>query len=110
MAAVTRYEETAFRTLARLDPSPRPEMEETVVDRQIGRILADPRAGLIAAAGVGARPARAAPARRRPRYGAFGLVASAALAVAATLLWVSPSAGAPAGGGAGAPAQAVMAR
>ena len=32
---------------------------------------------------------------RRSRYGAIGLVASAAIAVMASLLWASPSAGAP---------------
>jgi hypothetical protein len=32
---------------------------------------------------------------RRSRYGAIGLVASAAIAVLASLLWASPSAGAP---------------
>ena len=47
------------------------------------------------------RPARRAPKwtgaaqRRRTRYGAIGLVASAAVAVITTLLWASPSAGAP---------------
>jgi hypothetical protein len=110
MVAVTQHEETAFRTLARLDPSPCHDVGATEVDRQIGRILADTRAGLFPDAGVGARPAGATPARGRPRYGAVGLVASAALALGATLLWVSPSAGAPAGRGAGATAQAVMAR
>jgi hypothetical protein len=107
---MTPYEEMAFRTLARLDPSPRHEMEATEVDRQIRLILAQPRAPGIVDAAVGACPDRAAPVRGRRRYGAFGLVASAALAVVATLLWVSPSAGAPSGGAAGAPAQAAMTR
>jgi hypothetical protein len=107
---VTQYEETAFRTLARLDPSPRREIAATEVDRQIDLILANARAAGILDAGVGARPDRAAPLRGHHRYGAVGLIASAALALVATLLWVSPSAGAPSAQGAGAPAPAVVTR
>jgi hypothetical protein len=72
------------------------------MERQISLILANSRPAGIIDAGVEARPDRASPARGRPRYGAFGLIASAALAVVATLLWVSPSAGAPSRQGAGA--------
>lgn len=62
----------------------------------IARIIATPRPGAMTEP-----PARRAPQwtetahRRRARYGAIGLVASAAIAVITTLLWASPSAGAP---------------
>jgi hypothetical protein len=66
---------------------------------EIVRIMAVPRGDAINSRDVRAllRPADRAATRTRPRYGVLGLAASAALAVIATLLWVSPSAGQPIG-------------
>jgi hypothetical protein len=72
----------------------------------IARIMATPRPGAMTEP-----PARPAPSwtgaahRRRTRYGAIGLVASAAIAVITTLLWASPSAGAPPDQAVNVPAQ-----
>ncbi len=98
--------EAAFSVLVGLDPlrgvaareqatSPADPLDADT-EARLTRIIATPRPGAMAAA-----PARRAPKwkgvaqPRRTRYGAIGLVASAALAVITTLLWASPSAGAP---------------
>jgi hypothetical protein len=94
---------TAMSALTGLDPlrSAGPEHRtqdhgpaEAVIDRQIARILAVPRDNALVER-TKSKPSLTASHRNRLRYGALGLVASAALAVIATLLWVSPSAGAP---------------
>jgi hypothetical protein len=100
--------ETAFSVLAGLDPlrggpareqmAVRAEEIEEIDDAAqacLARIIATPRPGVAAA------PARRVPLRsgaaegRRTRYGAIGLLASAAVAVITTMLWASPSAGSP---------------
>ena len=98
--------EAAFSVLVELDPLRGVPAREQVTSRAdlidgdaevcLTRIIATPRAGAMAPP-----PARRAPQwtgaarRRRTRYGAIGLAASAAVAVVTTLLWASPSAGAP---------------
>ena len=105
---MTRSSKAAFSALAGLDPLERvprtgrlaslrgPAM--TSSDMLIARIIAVPRQGQgqISDNHAGSAPLQTGPPYRdRSRYGARGLVASAAIAVIATLLWVSPSAGAP---------------
>jgi hypothetical protein len=106
----------AFSTLTSLDPvlsacadrgergDRLPDPPDVSVETQIARIVATPRHEATGHRRVGPRwRPTAAPSRRlRPRYGAIGLVASAALAVIAGLLWVSPSAGEPIGQASGA--------
>jgi hypothetical protein len=102
-----RTTRTAFSALASLDPIPslsahrdsRPDDADATIEIQIARILAVPGGDATAHRGVRARrlPTARAARRARPRYGALGLAASAALAVIATVLWVSPSAGQPVG-------------
>jgi hypothetical protein len=105
---MTRGRRTAFSALAHLDPlrsvrgepgGRRRDPTTADIEMQIARILAVPRGDEADHRGVGslARPTVKASRRPRPRYGALGLVTSAALAVIATLLWVSPSAGEPIG-------------
>jgi hypothetical protein len=103
---------TAFSALASLDPlrslrtergSRQPDAAAATVELQIARILAVPRGdeadhgAVRPVPGPTARPTPRPTRRARPRYGALGLLASAALAVIASLLWVSPSAGEPVG-------------
>ena len=96
--------ESAFSALIGLDPlggvSPGNPADpiDTDIEARIARIVATPR---LPGAMTEPPAARRAPQptrtvhRRRARYGAIGLVASAAVAVITTLLWASPSAGAP---------------
>jgi hypothetical protein len=98
--------EAAFSVLVGLDPlrgvaareqptSPADPLDPEAVAR-LTRIIATPCPGATAAPPVRWVPKWKWEARRRrTRYGAIGLVASAALAVITTLLWASPSAGAP---------------
>jgi ferric-dicitrate binding protein FerR (iron transport regulator) len=102
--------EAAFSALVELDPlrgAPESRRAASGVDPTgaegagaetcIARITATPRTRTTTAAPA-APPApqwRGAPYRRKARYGAIGLVASAAIAVVTTLLWASPSAGSP---------------
>jgi ferric-dicitrate binding protein FerR (iron transport regulator) len=106
---VSAHTEAAFTALIGLDPLGGVPGAEQAASRVhpadpigadteacIARIIATPRPGALTEP-----PARRAPQwtktaqRRRARYGAIGLVASAAIAVITTLLWASPSAGAP---------------
>jgi hypothetical protein len=105
---VSARTEAAFSALMGLDPlggvpgaeaaSRAHQADPTGTDTEasIARIIATPRPGALTEP-----PARRAPQwtatahRRRARYGAIGLVASAAIAAITTLLWASPSAGAP---------------
>jgi len=106
---VSARTEAAFAALIGLDPLGGVPGAEQVASRAhpadaigtdteacIARIIATPRPGEMTGP-----PARHAPLwtktapRRRARYGAIGLVASAAIAAITTLLWASPSAGAP---------------
>jgi hypothetical protein len=106
---VSARTEAAFSSLIRLDPVGGGPGGERAASRahpadpmgndteaRIARIIATPRSGAVTE-----QPARRAPhwtgtaRRRRARYEAIGLVASAAIAVITTLLWASPSAGAP---------------
>jgi hypothetical protein len=84
---------------------------DTDAEACIARIIATPRPGAVAEPAARRAPpwARAAP-RRRTRYGAIGLVASAAIAVVTTMLWASPSAGAPPDRAVNVPAQAAPAQ
>jgi hypothetical protein len=105
---VSGHTEAAFSVLVELDPLRSVRFREQVPSRAdlidadaevcLTRIIATPRPGAMAAAAApaGREPqwTRAA-RRRRTRYGAIGLAASAAVAVITTLLWASPSAGAP---------------
>lgn len=105
--------QAAFSALVELDPlgggpganqaaSRTADLTDTDTDTDteacIARIVATPR---LPGAMTEPPAARRAPQptrtvhRRRARYGAIGLVASAAVAVITTLLWASPSAGAP---------------
>ena len=103
--------QAAFSALVELDPlgsgsgamqaaSRTADYTDTDTDTEacIARIVATPR---LPGAMTEPPAARRAPQptrtvhRRRARYGAIGLVASAAVAVITTLLWASPSAGAP---------------
>ena len=73
-----------------------PTYTDTDTEASIARITATPRPRALTEP-----PARRAPQwtgtahRRRARYGAIGLITSAAVAAITTLLWASPSAGAP---------------
>jgi hypothetical protein len=106
---VSARTEAAFSALVGLDPlggAPGPEQAALRSDRAdpigrdteacIARIMATPRSGATTE-----RPDRRAPQwttsaqRRRTRYGAIGYAAAAAIAVITTVLWASPSAGAP---------------
>jgi hypothetical protein len=112
---VSARTEAAFSALIGLDPlrgmpgaepavSPAsvadPTGTGTDTEVRIARIIATPRPTPTPSAST-EPPARRAPQwtttahRRRARYGAIGLVASAAVAAITTLLWASPSAGAP---------------
>jgi hypothetical protein len=93
---------TALSALTRLDPlrsaGPEhrtPDHNAAAIDLQIARILAVPRHDGHADRTKPDVVWLNASHHHRPRYGALGLVTSAALAMIATLLWVSPSAGAP---------------
>ena len=99
--------EAAFSVLKGLDPvqgepvpagdrraRPASPASEIDADACVARIIATPRRDAPAAAWSAPRWTGAAQ-QRRTRYGAIGLVASAAIAVITTLLWASPSAGAP---------------
>jgi negative regulator of sigma E activity len=97
---MSRSTNTAFSALRDLDPvAPTPgavpcgASVEASVEMQIARILASPDGQPPADNTQGVRKWTDLPPRSR--YGTLGLVASAALAVIATLVWVSPSAGAP---------------
>jgi hypothetical protein len=106
---VSRHTEAAFSALVGLDPlagararPPRPgqpalrgDPADTSTDAYIARIIATPRPGATARPAGRTREWAVAPQGRRSRYGALGLAASAAVAVVTTLLWASPSAGAP---------------
>jgi hypothetical protein len=106
---VSARTEAAFAALIGLDPfGGEPWAEQAAssahpadpigpdTDTYIARIIATPRPGAMVE-----QPARrtpqwtGTPPRRRARYGAIGLVASGAIAAITTLLWASPSAGAP---------------
>ena len=102
--------EAAFAALVGLDPlrsalvpGVESESESESEETCIARIIATPRSGATVTTSVTtlAPPTRwapqrtASPRRRRSRYGAIGIVASAAMAVIATVLWASPSAGSP---------------
>jgi hypothetical protein len=97
--------DAAFAALVDLDPvrgALGPSAESESEAACLARIIATSRSGPEVTARVKAStpPARRAPqwstpARGRSRYGAIGLVASAAIAVIATVLWASPSAGSP---------------
>ena len=95
---MTRLSAAAFSALASLDPAracpqgPAPRDLEA----RIAQIVALPRQAPPAVVRPTVAPQRVQPASRpRARYGSLAILASAALAVLATLLWVSPSAGAP---------------
>jgi hypothetical protein len=92
---VSTHVETAFSALAELNPADRSRSEAADVEEQIALIVAVPRMARrvhdTERHHRGHRPC----SHNRPRYGAFGLAASACIAVVASLLWVSPSAGAP---------------
>jgi hypothetical protein len=97
---MSRSTNAAFSALRDLDPvAPTPGVvpwrtsAEASVEMQIARILASPDGHLPADHTRGVRRWTDLPPRSR--YGTLGLVASASLAVIATLVWVSPSAGAP---------------
>jgi ferric-dicitrate binding protein FerR (iron transport regulator) len=121
---VSARTEAAFSALIRLDPAGGVPGAEQAASRAhpadpmgndteacIARIITTPRSGAMTEP-----PARRAPQwtgtatahRRRARYGAIGLVASAAVAVITTLLWASPSAGAPRDQAITVPAHAVQ--
>jgi hypothetical protein len=99
-----RERTTTFTALTTLDPLRRVPAGDAggpadggpdEVELHIARILAVPRDhGSVRAL---SQPDVKASRLPRFRYGAVGLVASAALAVIATLLWISPSAGEPIG-------------
>lgn len=97
---MSRSTDAAFSALRELDPvAPTPgavpcrTSAQASVEMQIARILALPDGQPPADTTQGVRIWTDLPPRSR--YGTLGLVASAALAVIATLAWVSPSAGAP---------------
>jgi hypothetical protein len=102
---VTARTEAAFSALAGLDPlrgvagQGRPSLDEPGDARTeacIARIVATSRPGAMTPGPTPRAPQWSGVSHgRRSRYGAIGLVASAAIAVMASLLWASPSAGAP---------------
>jgi hypothetical protein len=109
--------DAAFSALVGLDPLrrvPGPDSATSWADpastdtgTQIAHIIATPRSGPITALPATRRALRwkEAPHRRRVRFGALGLAASAAIAVITTLLWASPSAGSPPDQAVNVPAQ-----
>ena len=113
------HTEAAFSALMGLDPlrgvpgaehaaSPARHADPTGTDTEacIARIIATPRTGALTEPPAQRVPPRTATAhRRRARHGGIGLVASAAIAAITTLLWASPSAGAPPDQALTAPAQ-----
>jgi hypothetical protein len=120
---VSARTEAAFSALVRLDPLKGVPGAEQATSQAF---RADPTgteteayiARIIATSGTGAStepPPRRVPQwtakahRRRVRYGAIGLVASAAIAAITTLLWASPSAGEPPDQALTVPAQVVHA-
>jgi hypothetical protein len=106
---VSKHTEAAFSALVGLDPlagararpsrpgppASRRDPADMSTDASIARIIATPRPGATARHAGRTRGWAVAPQGRRSRYGALGLAASAAVAVVTTLLWASPSAGAP---------------
>jgi hypothetical protein len=106
---VSAHTEAAFSALVRLDPLGGVPGAERAASRAhpadpmgndteacIALIIATPRSGAVTEPSARSAPPWTGMAhRRRARYGAIGLVASAAIAVITTLLWASPSAGAP---------------
>lgn len=102
---MSKYTEAAFSALVGLDPlgwAPRPgqpalrrDPADRSTDAFLARIIATPRPRATAPPARRTRQWAVAPQGRRSRYGALGLAASAAIAVITTLLWASPSAGAP---------------
>jgi hypothetical protein len=105
---VTPHAETAFCTLTHMNPAApnRTEAAAVDMDAQIARIVAVPRTARRVDDEGRHRRADRSWSRSRPRYGALGLAASAFIAVVASLLWVSPSAGAPSGRAAVSPIRA----
>jgi hypothetical protein len=101
---MTGYTDAAFTAFAGLDPIgnergtehlDQREIAADTVTTDIARIVAMPRPD-----GIGASTTRrvrhpGAEHASRSRIGVLGIALSAAVAGAATLLWVSPSAGAP---------------
>jgi hypothetical protein len=106
---VSTRTEAAFSALVGLDPlrgvtgaeqatsrAYRADPTGTDTEACIARIMATSRTGAPTEPPDRRVPQWTATAhRRRARYGAIGLVASAAIAAITTLLWASPSAGAP---------------
>jgi hypothetical protein len=91
-----RHRDTAFVALSQLDPALRAAAGETEVEARIAAIVALPRLNESRTRHrPGTSPGLVALPRHVPRSRILGLAASAAIAVAAALLWVSPSAGAP---------------
>lgn len=102
-------EQSAWRA-DQADPADPVDDIHTDAEACIARIIATPRPGAMAKPSARRAPqwARAAQ-QRRTRYGAVGLVSSAAIALVTTLLWASPSAGAPPDQAVNVPAQAAPA-
>jgi len=103
---VTRYNDAVYSAFAGLDPSVNEQRTESInqlrdsaetsTELCIARIVAVPRRDPKSDRHPRREARRSVPHRRRhSRCGVLGLAVSVALAVAATLLWVSPSAGAP---------------
>jgi ferric-dicitrate binding protein FerR (iron transport regulator) len=105
---VSARTEAAFTALMGLDPlrgmpgaeqaasrAPQADPARTDTEARIARIIATPRPGTMTEPAPRPPHWTATAHRRRARYGAIGLVASAAIAAITTLLWASPSAGAP---------------
>jgi hypothetical protein len=103
---VSRYADAAFSAFAELDPiararraerlEPLPNPADTATDVCVARIVAVPRTDRSSQCSPPEWRRNAEPSGRgRSRCGVLGLALSAAIAVATTLLWVSPSAGAP---------------
>ena len=97
---MSRSAKAAFSALRDLDPvaptagaRARRRPADADVETEIARILAWP--GCQSSRGATHNVGKWADLPSRSRYGILGLVASAALTVIATLVWVSPSAGAP---------------
>lgn len=103
---MTRQVDVAFSALVALDPirhaqgtdgpDPLTVSPDALTDAHIARILAMPRRDHSGECRAREQRGRSGtPRRSRSRCGVLGLVVSAAAAIAATLLWVTPSAGAP---------------
>jgi hypothetical protein len=103
---MTRRSDATFAVFAGLDPigyergteclGRRAIAAESTVTADIARIVAVPRPDRIGERTTGRRRQPSGTEQTsRSRTGVLGLALSAAVAVAATLLWVSPSAGAP---------------